>query len=137
MSLLSISLFFFLMIRRPPRSTRTDTLLPYTTLFRSLSFKNVAFSAEQDRPNVARRRRRWQARQARIDPMRLVSSMRPKWGRTRCRAPGKGLMGGIKGHGGILLSFGGRFLWRTLPKWCYHSFAPGVRFGRVKIGSAH
>src|SRR3546814_9595745 len=29
-------MFFFLMIRRPPRSTRTDTLFPYTTLFRSL-----------------------------------------------------------------------------------------------------
>src|SRR3546814_15187803 len=29
------SCFFFLMIRRPPRSTRTDTLFPYTTLFRS------------------------------------------------------------------------------------------------------
>src|SRR3546814_3811178 len=29
------SFFFFLMIRRPPRSTRTDTLFPYTTLFRS------------------------------------------------------------------------------------------------------
>src|SRR3546814_4765874 len=28
---------FFLMMRRPPRSTRTDTLFPYTTLFRSLS----------------------------------------------------------------------------------------------------
>src|SRR3546814_18293190 len=27
--------FFFLMIPRPPRSTRTDTLFPYTTLFRS------------------------------------------------------------------------------------------------------
>src|SRR3546814_15627881 len=35
--LLSVFLFafFFLMIRRPPRSTRTDTLFPYTTLFRS------------------------------------------------------------------------------------------------------
>src|SRR3546814_15886477 len=32
---LCILLFFFLMIRRPPRSTRTDTLFPYTTLFRS------------------------------------------------------------------------------------------------------
>src|SRR3546814_868691 len=30
--------FFFLMIRRPPRSTRTDTLFPYTTLFRSSPF---------------------------------------------------------------------------------------------------
>src|SRR3546814_11357960 len=28
-------IFFFLMIRRPPRSTRTDTLFPYTTRFRS------------------------------------------------------------------------------------------------------
>src|SRR3546814_11958961 len=28
-------LFFFLMCRRPPRSTRTDTLFPYTTLFRA------------------------------------------------------------------------------------------------------
>src|SRR3546814_18028351 len=28
-------IFFFLIIRRPPRSTRTDTLFPYTTLFRS------------------------------------------------------------------------------------------------------
>src|SRR3546814_14498335 len=30
-----VCFFFFLMIRRPPRSTRTDTLFPYTTLFRS------------------------------------------------------------------------------------------------------
>src|SRR3546814_10954773 len=29
------SCFVFLLIRRPPRSTRTDTLFPYTTLFRS------------------------------------------------------------------------------------------------------
>src|SRR3546814_6939326 len=33
---LDLSFFFFLMIRRPPRSTRTDTLFPYTTLFRSV-----------------------------------------------------------------------------------------------------
>src|SRR3546814_3872031 len=30
-------IIFFLMIRRPPRSTRTDTLFPYTTLFRSFT----------------------------------------------------------------------------------------------------
>src|SRR3546814_2684709 len=30
-----VAFVFFLMIRRPPRSTRTDTLFPYTTLFRS------------------------------------------------------------------------------------------------------
>src|SRR3546814_14497142 len=33
--LFGTTVFFFLMIRRPPRSTRTDTLFPYTTLFRS------------------------------------------------------------------------------------------------------
>src|SRR3546814_7695561 len=33
--LFRFALFFFLMIRRPPRSTRTDTLFPYPTLFRS------------------------------------------------------------------------------------------------------
>src|SRR3546814_1329356 len=39
----SLSSFFFLMIRRPPRSTRTDTLFPYTTLFRSLSVVRSGF----------------------------------------------------------------------------------------------
>src|SRR3546814_13973651 len=34
-SIFIVFVFFFLMIRRPPRSTRTDTLFPYTTLFRS------------------------------------------------------------------------------------------------------
>src|SRR3546814_8950976 len=32
-------LVFFLMIRRPPRTTRTDTLFPYTTLFRSVTVR--------------------------------------------------------------------------------------------------
>src|SRR3546814_17327594 len=35
-SLLVMCLLFCLMIRRPPRSTRTDTLFPYTTLVRSV-----------------------------------------------------------------------------------------------------
>src|SRR3546814_5284628 len=39
------------MIRGPPRSTRTDTLFPYTTLFRSLVFDQT------DPREVARRRR--------------------------------------------------------------------------------
>src|SRR3546814_13744355 len=53
------SLFFFLMIRRPPRSTRTDTLFPYTTLFRSLFHFDrrgrVDAHALQIAANVARR----------------------------------------------------------------------------------
>src|SRR3546814_4215361 len=49
------------MIRRPPRSTRTDTLFPYTTLFRSADCKrpkpvrfvstNLAVSSIRDRVN--------------------------------------------------------------------------------------
>src|SRR3546814_16579583 len=35
-------LYFFLKIRRPPRSTRTDTLCPYTTLFRSIQRHRLA-----------------------------------------------------------------------------------------------
>src|SRR3546814_9792656 len=38
--------YFFLMIRRPPRSTRTDTLFPYTTLCRSR--RPVLFRAVDD-----------------------------------------------------------------------------------------
>src|SRR3546814_8862714 len=41
--------FFFLMIRRPPRSTRTDTLFPYTTLFRSWLIPEVYRSRDDDR----------------------------------------------------------------------------------------
>src|SRR3546814_7054880 len=41
-----IVVFFFLMIRRPPRSTRTDTLFPYTTLFRSIVDERIRDVAE-------------------------------------------------------------------------------------------
>src|SRR3546814_1005894 len=41
--------FFFLMIRRPPRSTRTDTLFPYTTLFRSRDARPSTASYRADR----------------------------------------------------------------------------------------
>src|SRR3546814_7529406 len=41
---MSCFVVFFLMIRRPPRSTRTDTLFPYTTLFRSLGVEPTTFT---------------------------------------------------------------------------------------------
>src|SRR3546814_18195068 len=45
------------MIRRPPRSTRTDTLFPYTTLFRSrLRSADIAFAGEARRDEAAHRR---------------------------------------------------------------------------------
>src|SRR3546814_5043432 len=43
------------MIRRPPRSTRTDTLFPYTTLFRSARWRRQLQPA-LSRPDVRRRR---------------------------------------------------------------------------------
>src|SRR3546814_19838895 len=46
--------FFFLSIRRPPRSTRTDTLFPYTTLFRSTGTRATpsAPRASKAQPNA-------------------------------------------------------------------------------------
>src|SRR3546814_19512010 len=41
-------IIFFLMLRHPPRSTRTDTLFPYTTLFRST--RSVAVMLRLVRP---------------------------------------------------------------------------------------
>src|SRR3546814_1953043 len=41
------------MIRRPPRSTRTDTLFPYTTLFRSFFFDPDAYLRFVDRARAA------------------------------------------------------------------------------------
>src|SRR3546814_8488873 len=44
------------MIRRPPRSTRTDTLFPYTTLFRSHEARAAAGSSRPDRGSDRRQR---------------------------------------------------------------------------------
>src|SRR3546814_10974000 len=43
------------MIRRPPRSTRTDTLFPYTTLFRSLARRRRGAALGPARPEHGRR----------------------------------------------------------------------------------
>src|SRR3546814_9328171 len=47
--------FVFLMIRRPPRSTRTDTLFPYTTLFRSAAREHFRATLQVDQGYVAAR----------------------------------------------------------------------------------
>src|SRR3546814_15561445 len=66
------SVVFFLMIRRPPRSTRTDTLFPYTTLFRS---RDVS---RDDRlfPSRCRAHRRRASRVDRSRPARLAARAR-------------------------------------------------------------
>src|SRR3546814_1705058 len=45
---------FLLVIRRPPRSTRTDTLCPYTTLFRSVSPATSPEASESEKPPNSR-----------------------------------------------------------------------------------
>src|SRR3546814_16739436 len=54
----SFVLIFLLMIRRPPRSTRTDTLFPYTTLFRSSCHTEIRFTAPSQLFPVQRRHSR-------------------------------------------------------------------------------
>src|SRR3546814_7438989 len=56
MHIICLYLFLFLMIRRPPSSTRTDTLFPYTTLFRSVDARRAAplDLIEQTRPRAVR-----------------------------------------------------------------------------------
>src|SRR3546814_6781850 len=88
--------FFFVMIRRPPRSTRTDTLFPYTTLFRSLRFRRSAVASRKERfrrrktrrpcgsadlpaihPDRSRRRRSyWKPRRSEEHTSELQSLMR-------------------------------------------------------------
>src|SRR3546814_18731902 len=57
-------LFVFLMIRRPPRSTRTDTLFPYTTLFRSLTVRVAPQASLHDRLILIDGSEAWSAHQS-------------------------------------------------------------------------
>src|SRR3546814_388511 len=67
---LCLFLFFFLMLRRPPRATRNDTLFPYTTLFRSCRSRGARALASRPCP------RRWPTRAS------ATSTSRP-WARPR------------------------------------------------------
>src|SRR3546814_15486559 len=73
-------MFFFLMIRRPPRSTRTDTLFPYTTLFRSRP------RLELTRLNSSRRSRRGKGRN-KAETVQPVPNLSPS---PSARANGRG-----------------------------------------------
>src|SRR3546814_18365413 len=73
--LCTLACFYFLLIRRPPRSTRTDTLFPYTTLFRSVP----------SAPLRADERRGGRAYGARVPLCR--GSRTPGQGARNCRTP--------------------------------------------------
>src|SRR3546814_13179781 len=72
---------FFLITRRPPRSTRTDTLVPYTTLFRSTGRRGQAPVAGQ-RP---RRQARPAQGRSRLGAPAAAPRCRRPGGRTACR----------------------------------------------------
>src|SRR3546814_5792447 len=61
--------FFFLMLRRPPRSTRTDTLFPYTTLFRS---RRQGAASDENRSRSSSRQQAARARTREGDCLRGV-----------------------------------------------------------------
>src|SRR3546814_9320119 len=63
------------MIRRPPRTTRTDTLFPYTTLFRSRGDARLARRLER-RTGTGAHRRLVQGPQHEPQPGRLARPMR-------------------------------------------------------------
>src|SRR3546814_7490935 len=79
------------MIRRPPRSTRTDTLFPYTTLFRSSNF-----------PQALAPVARWTPEQVRGDGpalrlgLRQIDGFREDWAIAIAAARGAGPFAGIE-----------------------------------------
>src|SRR3546814_11563537 len=85
----SVVCFFFLMKPRPPRSTRTDTLFPYTTLFRSCVHGHPLARGEQDRharPDVLHGQI--------VAPATLSPATLAEDGRAACREPCEALHGG-------------------------------------------
>src|SRR3546814_2833950 len=76
MSSCSLFSFFFLMIRRPPRSTRTDTLFPYTTLFRSARIHDKPRT--QGPPAPERRHGRLRHPRMTAAPARALTRARPR-----------------------------------------------------------
>src|SRR3546814_1591386 len=82
------------MIRPPPRSTRTDTLFPDTTLFRSAAGVHLPFGGAADKGNVG-------AASAAMEPSRWSPSPLKRLPRTRHRFPQptrQGLVGRSEEH---------------------------------------
>src|SRR3546814_11863032 len=99
-------MFFFLRIRQPPRSTRTDTLFPYTTLFRS-------------RPNLTR------------NSMEAMSKATPKLPRIAIRTAldGRGLVE-------VVVEDGGRGMAPDVLDHAFDSFFTTKRSEQRRVGKA-
>src|SRR3546814_14199159 len=70
-------IFFFLMIRLPPRSTRTDTLFPYTTLFRSDAPYGIHQPSRRDGDMLSRIYRKRRQRVSRCGSLAIVIGFSP------------------------------------------------------------
>src|SRR3546814_17941345 len=66
------------MIRRPPRSTRTDALFPYTTLFRSIELYNSVFFTDHKK-NTERRTNDWITGECDIFDGRTIKDIKSAW----------------------------------------------------------
>src|SRR3546814_3756331 len=83
-----LAVFLFLMIRRPPRSTRTDTLFPYTTLFRSPAQQVGAPGGRGEQPGqLAQDRVAGMVAERVVDTLEVIDIERQQ-GQWRAVAPG-------------------------------------------------
>src|SRR3546814_16724609 len=116
-AMISQLLFFFLMIRRPPRSTRTDTLFPYTTLFRSLSRIWSRLAAQRGlRRFLIARMLYWDGTMCLFSFISIVAATQLKWGTAQVSIFGLGglvagalfglVTGRIEGRLGTLRTLG-------------------------------
>src|SRR3546814_20083836 len=97
------TVFFFLMIRRPPRSTRTDTLFPYTTLFRSreLCYAAVGVYAQDIGRNIGKD----------LYPDLNLEAQEPSGVVAGFKKVGKNLMGAITGDTELFVNQIGMRYW--------------------------
>src|SRR3546814_12316932 len=103
------------MIRRPPRSTRTDTLFPYTTLFRAVHWNTCAPCATAP-SGVANATAACRAVVAAVDARRCIAvagNRQRHWpgdravSRLRHHPPGAVRRLGLVAYGNCLLAFAG------------------------------
>src|SRR3546814_17067414 len=115
------------MIRRPPRSTRTDTLFPYTTLFRSICATPTVFlSAGRTRPNQQPRRGTDMARREERNLLVGIDI-----GTSKCVA----VVGQLMPEGHLELVGYGEAQWRGMNRGERKSVVQGKgETGRVDIG---
>src|SRR3546814_5258140 len=77
--------FFFLSIRRTPRSTRTDTRFPYTTLFRSDAVERLAVEAGLEMPQESRESRAVEAKRTGLADVMAAAA---RWYQDELASPG-------------------------------------------------